>query len=102
MMYNVRRSTQTIQQLGHHMNNSLPLQSTVHDAHTLSLQEGTYDVYKLIRFTAHMTPVMMKTLELESQLLAEECWSDSEKKTFSPSDLLKAYRNMRSWEKVLE
>jgi hypothetical protein len=66
----------------------------------LSLGDKSYDVYKLIRLSAHITPVEMETVQLEKQILGDECWTDANENKFSPRNLLAAYWQLGTWESV--
>ncbi len=78
---------------------NLPFESTDKDAHKLTVEGKSYDVYKLIRLTSHTEHVEMKISTLEPQIL-NKCWKDSCQKDFSPRDLLSAYRTLGTWEAV--
>lgn len=80
----------------------LPLESTDENAHLLILDGKAYDVYKLIQLSSNIEPVEMAAVQLENQLLGEECWEDSEGCVFSPRSLMKAFQDLVSVEAVSE
>jgi hypothetical protein len=81
----------------------LPLASTAHNSHTLSLGDGKeYDVYRLIQYAQGVTPIEMRTAFLKTKLLSEECWTDVNERRFSPLALLTAYTTHRSWDETMK
>ncbi len=81
------------------MTSQLPYESTAHDSHVFSSGDKSYDVYKLIRLTAHIPSIEMETARIKDQIL-DECWTDTEDRKLSPHEVLSAYLQMGTWEAV--
>lgn len=65
-----------------------PKESSPHDSHLLHMDEGVFDVYKLIHLTSHIQPVEIEVAILREKLMRGDCWKDFHSIPFSPHQLL--------------
>jgi hypothetical protein len=77
-----------------------PTESIVGFAHTFSIDDKKYDVYKLIHLTEQIQQTDIQLSNFKSEKIEKNMWTDNKGKKFSPNELITAYIKYTTWQEV--